>query len=275
MTYCVAIKLNAGLVFLSDSRTNAGVDHISTFRKMICYEQPGDRVMVLLSAGNLSISQSVREILQVEELPDADGKPPITIWNARSMFDATRVLGAAVRRVYERDAEALKHAGVDFNVTFIFGGQVKGEGMRLFLVYSAGNFIEATTETPYFQVGESKYGKPVLDRVLTPETPLDEAAKCALVSMDSTMKSNLSVGLPLDMVVYEANKLETDRVICIDADNPYYRMLHNSWGQKLREVFDSIEDPVWDDAASEHPLKMPATRHGPLRKISTPEEKLI
>ena len=209
MTYCVGIKLNAGLVFLSDSRTNAGVDHISTFRKMIVYEQPGDRFMVLLSAGNLSISQSVREILQIEELRETreDGEePPITIWNAKSMFDAARVLGSAVRHVYDRDAEALKHAGLEFNVSFIFGGQVKGEGMRLFLVYSAGNFIEATTETPYFQVGESKYGKPVLDRVLTPDTPLDEAAKCALVSMDSTMKSNLSVGLPLDLVVYEANR---------------------------------------------------------------------
>jgi putative proteasome-type protease len=279
MTYCVGIKLNAGLVFLSDSRTNAGVDHISTFRKMIVYEQPGDRVMVLLSAGNLSISQSVREILQIEELRETreDGTQgePITIWNAKSMFDAARVLGSAVRHVYDRDAEALKHAGLDFNVSFIFGGQVKGEGMRLFLVYAAGNFIEATTETPYFQVGESKYGKPVLDRVLTPDTPLDEAAKCALVSMDSTMKSNLSVGLPLDLVVYEANRLETDKVVCIDADNPYYRMVHSSWGQKLREVFDSIDDPVWDDTYAEHPLKMPATRHSPLRKISTPEEKLI
>ena len=127
------------------------------------------------------------------------------------MFDAARVLGSAVRHVYDRDAEALKHAGLDFNVSFIFGGQVKGEGMRLFLVYAAGNFIEATTETPYFQVGESKYGKPVLDRVLTPDTPLDEAAKCALVSMDSTMKSNLSVGLPLDLVVYEANRCRPTR----------------------------------------------------------------
>lgn len=275
MTYCVGIKLNAGLVFLSDSRTNAGVDHISTFRKMIVYEQPGERVMVLLSAGNLSISQSVREILQTEELQEPGSDTPTTIWNARSMFDAARVLGAAVRHVYDRDAEALKHAGVDFNVTFVFGGQIKGEGMRLFLVYSAGNFIEATTETPYFQIGESKYGKPVLDRVLTPETPLAEAAKCALVSMDSTMKSNLSVGLPLDLVVYEAGGLAADKIVCIDADNPYYRMIHDGWGQKLREVFDSLEDPVWDDAATEHPLKMPAVRHETLRKISTPEEKLI
>ena len=275
MTYCVAIKLNAGLVFLSDSRTNAGLDQISTFRKMIIYEKPNDRFMVLLSAGNLSISQSVREILQVEQLRDADGGPPITIWNAKSMFDAARVLGAAIRRVYERDADDLKNSGVDFNVSMIFGGQIKGEAMRLFQVYSAGNFIEATPETPYFQIGESKYGKPVLDRVITPETPLEEAAKCALVSMDSTLKSNLSVGLPLDMVVYEVESFETNKVVCIDSDNPYFRMLHDNWGKKLREVFDSIEDPMWNGGATEVPLLTPLTRNQPLRKISSPGEKLI
>ncbi|MBK8070568.1 MAG: proteasome-type protease [Ramlibacter sp.] len=275
MTYCVGIKLNAGLVFLSDSRTNAGLDQISTFRKMIVYEKPGDRFMVLLSAGNLSISQSVREILQVEHLKEHPDSEPITIWNAKSMFDATRVLGAAVRHVHERDAESLKQAGVDFNVSLIFGGQIAGEGMRLFQVYSAGNFIEATPETPYFQVGESKYGKPVLDRVITPDTPLDEAAKCALVSMDSTMKSNLSVGLPLDMVVYEEGRLQTDRVVCIDENNPYFRMLHGSWGQKLREVFDSIEDPMWSGGATDIPLLVPAQRSKPLKKITTPDEKLI
>ena len=275
MTYCVAIKLDAGLVFLSDSRTNAGLDHISTFRKMIVYERPGDRFMVLLSAGNLSISQSIREILQTEQIKDHDTGEPITSWNATSMFDAARVLGSAVRRVYDRDAEALKHGGVDFNASLVFGGQVKGEGMRLFQMYSAGNFIEATRETPYFQVGESKYGKPVLDRVITPTTPLAEAAKCALVSMDSTMKSNLSVGMPLDLVVYEDGAFSSDKIVCIDHDNPYYAMMHNNWGRKLREVFDSIEDPVWDGAHTDVPLRMPAARHATLRKISTPDEKLI
>jgi putative proteasome-type protease len=275
MTYCVAIKLNAGLVFLSDSRTNAGLDQISTFRKMIVYERPGDRFMVLLSAGNLSISQSVREILQVERLKDNEGDEGITIWNAKSMFDAARVLGSAIRRVHDRDAVSLQQAGVDFNVSLIFGGQINGEGMRLFQVYSAGNFIEATPETPYFQVGESKYGKPVLDRVITPDTPLDEAAKCALVSMDSTLKSNLSVGLPLDMVVYEANQFQTDRIVCIDENNPYFKMLHDNWGQKLREVFDSIEDPMWDGGQTYVPLLVGSTRSLPLRKITTPQEKLI
>ncbi|MBE7938971.1 MULTISPECIES: proteasome-type protease [Ramlibacter] len=274
MTYCVGIKLNAGLVFLSDSRTNAGVDNISTFRKMIVYERPNDRFMVLLSAGNLSIAQSVREILQTEHLKEGDGEA-ITIWNAKSMFDAARVLGAAVRRVYQRDAESLRQAGVEFNVHLVFGGQIRGEGMRLFQVYSAGNFIEATAETPYFQVGEYKYGKPVLDRVLTPDTPLDEAAKCALVSMDSTMKSNLSVGPPLDLVVYEANSFKSDKIVCIDAQNPYYRMLHSTWGQKLREVFDGLEDPVWDDRHTEVPLRVPDSRAIPLRKITRPDERLI
>jgi putative proteasome-type protease len=275
MTYCVAIKLNAGLVFLSDSRTNAGLDQISTFRKMIIYEKSNDRFMVLLSAGNLSIAQSVREILQVEQLKDHDGGPPITIWNAKSMFDAARVLGSAIRRVHQRDADDLKNTGVDFNVAMIFGGQIKGEAMRLFQVYSAGNFIEATSETPYFQIGESKYGKPVLDRVITPETPLEEAAKCALVSMDSTLKSNLSVGLPLDMVVYEVESFETNKVVCIDNDNPYFKMLHDNWGTKLRQVFDSIEDPMWNGGATQVPLLTPLTRNQPLRKITSPEEKLI
>ncbi|PIF25441.1 putative proteasome-type protease [Acidovorax sp. 56] len=275
MTYCVAIKLNAGLVFLSDSRTNAGLDQISSFRKMMIYEKTGDRFMVLLSAGNLSISQSVREILQTTQIKDRDDAEGITIWNAKSMFDAARVLGAAVRHVHDRDGAALKRSGVDFNVSLVFGGQIKGEGMRLFQVYSAGNFIEATSETPYFQVGESKYGKPVLDRVLTPDTPLDEAAKCALVSMDSTLKSNLSVGLPLDLVVYEADRFATDKVVCIDENNPYFRMLHNSWGQKLREVFDSIEDPAWNGGSTQAPILTNTTRAKPLRKITTPQDKLI
>lgn len=275
MTYCVGIRLNAGLVFLSDSRTNAGMDHFSSYRKMIIYERPGDRFMCMLSAGNLSISQSVREILQVEKLDGGHGEPPLTIWNAKSMFDATRVLGSAVRRVYATDGAALKTAGVDFNASMIFGGQIGGEAMRLFLVYSAGNFIEATRETCFFQVGESKYGKPILDRVLTPATPLDEAAKCALVSMDSSLKSNLSVGLPLDLLVYEADALRSDRIVCIDENNPYFAMIRGTWGQRLREVFEGIEDPRWDGGAAAHPLLVPSTRHEPMKKIAHPGEKIV
>jgi len=275
MTYCVGVKLDAGLVFLSDSRTNAGLDSIGTFRKMMIYERPGDRFMVMLSAGNLSISQQVREILQVETL-DQDEKPPVTIWNATSMFDAARVLGAAMRRVYEQDGASLKKAGLDFNATMIFGGQIGAEAMRLFLVYSAGNFIEATRETCFFQIGESKYGKPVLDRMLRPSTPLDEAAKCVLVSMDSTLKSNLTVGLPLDLVVYEADRLQSTQIVCIDNENPYFQMIRNTWGEKLRVGFESIDDPQWDvDGSAKSPLCVTSGRYETMKKITDPSEKLV
>jgi putative proteasome-type protease len=274
MTYCVAIKLDAGLVFASDSRTNAGLDQISTFRKMMVYERRGDRFMVLLSAGNLSISQSIRELLQTESLPREEGEP-LTIWNASSMFDATRVLGHTVRRVYDHDASALQQSGLDFNTTMIFGGQIKGEAMRLFLVYAAGNFIESTRETCYFQIGESKYGKPVLDRMLQPRTPLAEASKCALVSMDSTLNSNLSVGLPIDLAVYEEGRLQSDAIVCIDDGNPYFSMIRNTWGQRLRDVFRGIEDPQWGDEWVAHPLRSPSERHHALRKITHPGEKIV
>jgi putative proteasome-type protease len=278
MTYCVAIRLDAGLVFLSDSRTNAGLDHIASFRKMIIYERPGERFMVLLSGGNLSISQSVREILQVEKIDGGEGKEPLTIWNCTSLFDAARVLGSAVRRVYAQDGPSLKQSGIDFNASFILGGQIGQEAMRLFMVYSPGNFIEATRETPYFQIGESKYGKPILDRVITPATPLQEAAKCALVSMDSTLKSNLSVGLPLDLLVYRAGQLRSDDFVCIDDKNPYFQMIRNTWGQRLREVFEAIEDPQWDvgvgDAAV-HPLRASSGRFPPMKKVTTPDEKIV
>jgi len=275
MTYCIGIRLNAGLVFLSDSRTNAGVDQISTFRKMMVYERPGDRFMVMLSAGNLSISQSVRELLQVEKIDNGPNRPPLTIWNAESMFDAARVLGATVRRVYAEDGAALKNAGVEFNTTMILGGQISGEAMRLFQVYSAGNFIEATRETCYFQIGESKYGKPVLDSLITPITPLETAAKCALVSMDSTLKSNLGVGLPLDLLVYREGQFSSDRIVCIDERNPYFQMVRNSWGQRLREVFDSVEDPRGDGGATQHPLRVNSERYEPTRKIMHPGEKIV
>ncbi|MDP3614661.1 MAG: peptidase, partial [Rubrivivax sp.] len=155
------------------------------------------------------------------------------------------------------------------------GGQIKGEAMRLFLVYSAGNFIEATRETCFFQVGESKYGKPILDRVLTPATPLDEAAKCALVSMDSTLKSNLSVGLPLDLLVYREGTMRSEEHVCIDEHNPYFRMIHNTWGQRLREVFEGIDDPRWDGGDATHPLMVKAGRFEAMRKIGTPGERIV
>jgi putative proteasome-type protease len=166
------------------------------------------------------------------------------------MADAARVVGRAVRCVHQREAQALQEFGVDFNCSFILGGQIAGNRTRLFMIYSAGNFIEASAVNPYFQIGEAKYGKPIIDRVLTPSTPLDEAAKCALISMDSTLRSNLSVGLPLDLLVYEKDSLRVTRFVSIDHDNAYFEMIHSTWGEQLRQVFGAIPDPDWQDVAN-------------------------
>ncbi|QAU33618.1 proteasome-type protease [Janthinobacterium sp. 17J80-10] len=243
MTYCVAMRLDAGLVFLSDSRTNAGVDQIGTFRKMSVFEKPGDRVMVLLTAGNLSISQSIRQI--VADYVDGDGN---SIWTVQSMHEAARLVGDAIRLVHERDAASLEKFGIDFNVSMIFGGQIGNERCRLFQMYSAGNFIESHNENPYFQIGEAKYGKPIIDRVVTPATSLDEAAKCALISMDSTLRSNISVGLPLDLLVYESGRLAVTRFVSVDEKNQYFQMIRATWGQQLKAVFEGMDDPVWNAA---------------------------
>ena len=243
MTYCVGMRLDAGLVFLADSRTNAGVDQVSTTRKLNVFENPGDRMMVLMTAGNLSISQAVRQALSSHV--GADG---MTIWNAPNMYEAARLVGEVVRAVYKDDGGKLAEFGVDFNISMIFGGQIKGERCRLFYMYSAGNFIEAHDENPYFQIGEAKYGKPIIDRVVTPQTALDDAAKCALISMDSTLRSNISVGLPLDLLVYEEGKLAVTRFVTIDDQNQYFQQLRNSWGQQLKTIFENMEPPAWDVA---------------------------
>ena len=273
VTYCVSLKVDAGMVFASDSRTNAGFDQVSTFRKMVVYERPGDRFMVLMSSGNLSITQSVRELLPAERLMEV-GSPSQTIWEANSLFDAARILGQTIRRVNDHDGPALRAAGIDYGCTFIFGGQIAGEPMRLFLVYSTGNFIEATAETSYFQIGEAKYGKPVLDRMLVPSTPLAEATKCALVSIDSTLKSNLSVGLPIDLVVYKAGALRSDDLVCIEHSNPYFGLIRDAWGEGLRQAFDGIENPNWDQPDAHHPLRVRNERYDVLQKIPGPSDKI-
>jgi putative proteasome-type protease len=256
------MRLDAGLVFLSDSRTNAGVDHVGTFRKMSVYELPGERVMVLMTAGNLSISQAVRQL--VTDYVGADGA---TIWNAPDIVAAARIVGEAVRTVHKRDADSLAEFGVDFNLSLIFGGQVKGGRCRLFNIYAAGNFIETHDENTYFQIGESKYGKPILDRVITPASGLDEAAKCALISMDSTLRSNISVGLPLDLLVYQADSLAVTRFVTIDEKNQYFQMIRSTWAQQLKSVFEGIADPVWDAApdATDNVLSSASGHSAPVR----------
>lgn len=244
MTYCVGILVDEGLVFLSDSRTNAGVDQISTFRKVSVFERPGDRVMVLLSAGNLAISQEMVSILH-ERITMPDGVSGNNLMNAPNMFEAARLIGDALREVYRRDSQALKEHGIDFNASFVFGGQIGSELPRLFHIYAAGNFIEATADTPYFQIGESKYGKPILDRVITRSLSLQRSVKCALVSMDSTIRSNLSVGLPLDLICVKRDALKLACHINIDQQHQYYAMINRSWSESLRHAFHAIPDPDW------------------------------
>lgn len=262
MTYCVAMRVDDGLVFLSDSRTNAGVDQVSTFRKMTVFENPGDRVLVLMTAGNLAISQSVRQIIG-----ERAGDAARSIWNAADMYEAAQIVGDAVRTVYERDARALREFGIDFNVSIILGGQIRGERCRLFQVYAAGNFIESHNENVYFQIGEAKYGKPIIDRVLTSATSLNEAAKCALVSMDSTLRSNISCGFPLDLLIYENDRLAVSRFVSIDETNQYFQMIRNSWGQQLKRIFEDIADPVWNPETDVHAdaLASGNRRNQPLR----------
>ena len=242
MTYCVAISLDAGMIFASDSRTNAGVDQISRFSKMRTFVKPGERMIVMLSSGNLSITQNAVNTLEQRARGD-DGQP--NLWNATSMFDVARLLGDALREVKTRDGPYLQQNNIDSSANFLVGGQIKGEAPRLFDVYSEGNFIEATPETCYFQIGESKYGKPVLDRVLERDTSLVDATKCTLVSFDSTMRSNISVGLPIDLLVYEANSLTVRLQRRIEETDPYFQMVHAQWGEGLRRVFTELPDPDW------------------------------
>jgi putative proteasome-type protease len=245
MTYCVAMLLDTGLVFLSDSRTNAGVDQISTFRKATVFQKPGERVLVLQSAGNLAITQTVISLLRENIEKGEAGAPGMHLMNAPNLFEAARCVGDALRELHRRDSSALRDFGVDFNASLILGGQVKGEVPRLFSIYGAGNFIEATTDTTYFQIGVSKYGKPIIDRVLRRTSSLNEAVKCALVSMDSTIRSNLSVGLPLDLVIVRRDRFGISRHMSIDSDNIYFQGIRSRWSEALREAFSQLPDPDW------------------------------
>ncbi len=240
MTYCVATALDTGMVFLSDSRTNAGVDHVNTFRKMHVFERPGDRVLVLMTAGNLAVSQAVVHVLHEAAIdPNAD-----SLHNTPNLFEAAVLVGDALRIVHHRDAEALQEHGIEFNPSFILGGQIRGEAPRLFQIYAAGNFIEATADTPYFQIGESKYGKPILDRVITRSSSLAEATKCALISMDSTIRSNLSVGPPLDLLCLKRDALRVLVHRSISGDDDYFRMIRGGWGESLRHAFHALPNPT-------------------------------
>jgi putative proteasome-type protease len=242
MTYCVAMSLDAGMIFASDSRTNAGVDQIARFSKMKVFAEEGQRVIVTLSSGNLSITQNA---LNIFEQKARGGDNQEHLWNAPSLFDVARLLGDSLRDVKTRDGPYLVQNNIDAHANFIIGGQIRGEPPRLFNVYGEGNFIEATPDTCYFQIGETKYGKPIIDRVVTRRTSLIDATKCTVVSFDSTMRSNISVGLPIDLLIYEKDSLGIKLQRRIEESDPYFQMVHVQWGEGLRRVFAQLPDPDW------------------------------
>jgi putative proteasome-type protease len=242
MTYCVGLDLRDGLVLLSDTRTNAGLDNISTFSKTYIFENPGERVVALLAAGNLSITQSVVNLLHEGIETEGVVETPLTV---KSMFRVAHLVGEAIRRVFRTDGDAMQAQNVRFDVSFLLGGQIKDRSMRLFEIYSAGNFIEATQDTPFLQIGEHKYGKPILDRAARYDTDLYDGVKLALVSMDSTMRSNLTVGLPIDLLVYRRDAIAFELRRRITEDDEYFRMIRERWSEALREAYRAIPRPDW------------------------------
>jgi putative proteasome-type protease len=242
MTYCVGLDLKDGLVLLADTRTNAGVDNIATFSKTYLFEQPGERVIALLAAGNLALTQSITNLLH-EGIETDDIVE--TLLGAKSMFRAAQLVGEAVRRIYRIDGPAMQAQNISFDVSFLLGGQIRGGNPRLFQVYAAGNFIEATPDTPFLQIGEHKYGKPILDRTARYDTDLYDGVKLALISMDSTLRSNLTVGPPVDLLVYRRDAFKFELKRRITEDDPYFRMIRERWSEALREAYLAIPRPNW------------------------------
>jgi putative proteasome-type protease len=241
MTYAVALRLERGLVFAADTRTNAGVDNIAQYRKLQMWCVEGDRVLVLLSSGNLALTQSVVSLLN-EAMAAEPAENGVNLLTAPNMYRAARVVGETLREARRIDAAALDVAKFGFTGSFIFGGQIKGERPRLFQIYPEGNFIEATDDTPYLQIGEHKYGKPILDRVARADMRLGEAAKLMLLSFDSTLRSNLSVGMPIDVLIYERDSFTVTREKRVGADDEYFRSLSAAWSEALRQAVAKIDE---------------------------------
>lgn len=243
MTYCVGLCLNDGLVLLSDTRTNAGPDAIASFSKMTVVA-PGDRVITVMTSGNLAVTQAV--VARVTEGAGVDPSTPLqTLFTVGSMFDAAKLVGDALRDVYNASATGYAAQSVSFDASIILAGQIAGRRMRMFMIYSAGNFIEATPDTPFFQIGETKYGKPILDRVAQYDTPLEDATKLALISLDSTLRSNFSVGLPADLVVYRKDSQAIAAQQRITDDDPYFKHIRHEWSEALRKAYRDLPTPPW------------------------------
>jgi putative proteasome-type protease len=252
MTYCVGILVNGGLVLASDSRTHAGVDNFATFCKMTVFERPGDRVIVLLSSGNLAGTQAVISVLQ-QQSEAIGASSGLTLWTARTMFDVTVLVADAVRAIERRDKAYVERGDAAFNASFIIGGQINGERPRLFRTFAEGNFIESGDNTPFFQTGEAKYGKPIIDRVIESSTTLSDTVKCVLVSFDSTMKSNLSVGMPIDLVYIVRDQYRIGGRHRFEENDAYFAALRRAWGEGVRRVFRELPwSPVFNYEAAEY-----------------------
>ena len=244
MTYCCGILVHDGLVMIADTRTNAGLDNISVFRKLHIFSAPGDRIMAIACSGNLSLTQAVISILN-EGIENKETGERETLMNAPTMFQAAQRIGHVVRHIHDDEARALQSADIGSDMSFLFGGQVKGERLRLFMIYAAGNFIECTTDTPYLQIGEHKYGKPVLDRAITYDIDLYDALKIGLISVDSTMRSNLSVGMPIDLLVVRRDVCEAELAYRIEPGEPYFQDLRERWYAALRAAHLAIPRPPY------------------------------
>ncbi|MDP1631127.1 MAG: proteasome-type protease [Caulobacter sp.] len=242
MTYCVGLRLNKGLVFMSDTRTNSGVDNVSVFRKMFTWQKPGERSITLMTAGNLATTQSVVSILDERSKVPAERNP--SLLEVPTMFQAARLVGEVLRETIQANASTGQTAASLFGATIIMGGQIKGMPPRLFMIYPEGNFIEASVDTPHFQIGETKYGRPILVRAFDPDMSFEEAAKLLMVSFDSTMKANLSVGPPLDLQIYQDGDFAPTHEMRIEQTDPYFMAITTEWAEALKGAFQSLPDPV-------------------------------
>ncbi len=248
MTYCIGIRLNKGLVFMSDTRTNAGVDNVSVFRKMNIWEKPGSRIITVLCAGNLATTQSVISLLNERTKTPEERMP--SILEAPTMFQVAKLVGRTLQEAIRDNVNEGQTADSNFNATLIVGGQIAGSRPTMFMVYPEGNFIEASSDTPFLQIGETKYGKPVLVRAYEPDMEFGDAVKLLILSFDSTLKSNLSVGLPLDLHIYEADTLQAGYQQRINADHPYYQTVSRDWGVALKSAFQSLPQFMIDKPGS-------------------------
>ncbi len=248
MTYCLGILTNSGLVMAADSRTNAGVDYISTHQKLFDFSVPGDRVILICTSGNLSATQSTLTLLR----QDLDSDTEVNLHTLTNLYEVARYIGTKARQIQEQDRPWLEKDGIDYQCSFILGGQIKDEEPGLYLIYSQGNCIQASRETPFLQIGETKYGKPILDRILDFDTPLESAAKCALLSIDSTMKSNISVGPPINLIMYETGSFKIRYELRLKLGAPYLAQIRKMWEISIREAFDRTPNIDW-----EHYMNLP------------------